>query len=94
MNDEPELKPQKVNILGMELDEWKYKSCIAHFGVGDNWATLFDIKSEEKNKGHATKLLIESKIYYLAQSKSVGGSVALNRVMNHLYHKLGYKEYK
>ena len=88
------MKPVKKNILGMELEEWTNKSCIAHFGVGVNWATLYEISSQQKRQGHATELLKEAKKYYEKLNKVVGGSVALNSVMGNLYKKLGYKEYK
>jgi hypothetical protein len=88
------MKPQKVNILGMELDEWKLDSSVAHFGVGSDWATLYDIQSSIKEKGHATMLLKEAKSYYQSQNKKVGGSVALNPIMRKIYKKLNIKEYK
>lgn len=88
------MNPVKVNILGMKLDEWKVDSCIAHFGVGYNWATLFDIWSDERNKGHATKLLKVAKEYYESQKKVVGGTIALNPIMSKIYDKLKIKEYK
>ena len=87
------MKPSKVNILGMYLDEWKVDSCIAHFGIGDNWATLYDIESESPNNGHATTLLAEAKCFYEKSGKKVGGSVALNPAMKKIYKKLGYIEY-
>ena len=77
----------------MELDEWKVGSCIAHFGTGGNWATLYDIWSGEQGKGHATKLLEKAKDYYEKQGKKVGGSVALNNRMKFIYKKVGYVEY-
>jgi len=82
-----------VNIMGMELEEWINESCIAHFGMGDDWATLYTIESKEKNKGHATELLIEAKKYYENLSKKFGGSVALNDIMKHIYQKLNILEY-
>lgn len=85
------MRPEKVMILGMELDEWRINSSIAHFGVGDDWATLYDIESKEKRKGHATKLLKEAKKYY--KGKKLGGTIALNPIMGHLYKKLKIKEY-
>lgn len=83
-----------VNILGMELDEWKYKSCTAHFADGGPWATLYDIESLEPSKGHATHLLLKAKAYYEAQGKTVGGSIALTERMSRLYQKVGIPEYK
>lgn len=82
-----------VNIMGMELEEWTNKSCIAHFGVGNDWATLYDIESKEEGKGHATELLKEAKRYYESQGKVFGGSVALNNRMRKIYQELGIKEY-
>ncbi len=82
-----------VNIMGMELEEWENESCIAHFGIGDDWATLYTIESKEKNKGHATYLLIEAKKYYENQGKKFGGSVALNEIMKRIYHNLRITEY-
>ena len=78
----------------MELDQWKNKSCVAEFGVGDDFATLYSIESKEEGKGHATELLLEAKSFYEAQGKKVGGDVALNDRMARLYNKVGYEEYK
>ncbi len=83
-----------VNILGMETEEWANKSCIAHFGVGDDWATLYDIQSKEEGKGHATELLREAKSYYEKQGKRFGGDVALNERMRKIYQRLNIKEYR
>ena len=76
----------------MELDEWQYESCTAHFANGSDWATLYYIESLTKRKGHATKLLEEAKKYY--KGKRIGGTVALNPIMRHIYKKLKIKEYK
>ena len=84
----------KTMILGMELDEWVNDSCIAHFGVGEDWATLYDIKSKEEGKGHATELLVEAKRYYEEQGKRFGGSVALSSCMKSIYQRLSIKEYE
>ena len=85
---------KKVNILGMELDEIKFASCTAHFGIGPDWATLYDIESQEKGKGHAKALLIKAQKYYEEQGKRFGGTVALNNRMRSLYAKLNIQEYK
>ena len=77
----------------MELEQWSYKSCLANFGIGDNWATLYDIKSEKEGNGHATALLTAAKRFYEEQGKKFGGSVALNPRMRNLYIKLGIEEY-
>ena len=87
------IKPQKVNVLGMELDEWGYKSCLAHVATGDNWATIYDIKSQQEGKGHATELLLAMKAYYETQGIIFGGSIALNDRMARLYKKCGIREY-
>ena len=88
------MKKEIVNILGMKLEQWTNKSCVANFGIGEEWATLYDIKSEEQGKGHATELLIEAKKYYEGQKKDFGGSVALNDRMAKIYQRLNIKEYK
>ena len=88
------INPKKVNILGMELEKWEFASCLAHFGVGNSWATLYDIASKIRRRGHATILLREAKKYYEARGKVVGGTVALNRTMRRIYKKLKIKEYK
>lgn len=87
------MEHEKVNTLGMELDIWKYKSCSAEFGTGEDWATLYLIKSEEPSKGHATELLIEAKRYYEERGLKFGGTVALNSRMKNIYQKLAIKEY-
>ena len=86
-------QPQKIIEMGMELDGWRYKSCVANCGVGDNWATVYYIKSGEEGKGHATKLLLMMKKYYEARGLFFGGSVALNDRMQKLYQKCGVFEY-
>lgn len=77
----------------MELERWTNKSCIADFGVGNDWATLYSIESKEQGKGHATELLVEVKKYYEGQGKRFGGSVALNDRMRKIYQELDIKEY-
>ena len=88
------MKPTKVNVLGMPLDEWSYKSCVAHCATGTDWATLYTIESAEKRKGHATTLLLAMKEYYQAGGLRFGGSVALNEPMRRLYQKCGIREYQ
>ncbi len=85
---------KKVNILGMDLMEWTYKSCIAHFAEFPSMATLYDIQSSIEGKGHATLLLKEAKSYYQSKKKKIGGTVALNPRMRSIYKKLRIKEYK
>lgn len=87
------MNPRKVNILGMELDEWRYKSCLAHIATGKDWATIYDIQSRLEGQGHATALLLIMKSYYEKQGKAFGGSVALNERMSRLYKKCGVREY-
>lgn len=86
-------KSQKT-IMGMLLDEWTYKSCTAHVGTGDGWATIYDIESEEEGKGHATKLLAIMKAHYEKEERVFGSSVALNPAMEHLLKKLNIYEYQ
>ena len=88
----PTLK--KINVMGMDLDEWKWRSCTAQFGVGDDWATLYHIKSKEEGKGHATELLVRARVYYERKGLRFGGSVALSPAMSRIYRKLKIKEYK
>jgi hypothetical protein len=84
---------EKVNKLGMELEQWTNKSCVAEVGVGDTWATVYYIESKEEGKGHATELLKEAKKHYEGEGKVFGSSVALNERMRHLLVKLNIKEY-
>ena len=85
---------KKVNIMGMELDEWTNKSCVAHFGLGTDWATLYDIESKEPGKGHATELLTKAKKFYENRGKCFGGDVALNDRMRKIYQRLNITEYQ
>jgi len=85
--------PKKVTELGMELDEWCHESCLAHVGVGKDWATIYRIESLHEGRGHATELLLDMKNYYERQGKVFGGSVALNDRMARLYEKCKIKEY-
>lgn len=88
------MKIEKVNVCGMELEQWTHESCVANFGVGDDWATVYDIQSSDEGKGHATQLLIEARHHYNAiQGKKFGGSVALNDRMRNIYKRLGIEEY-
>lgn len=86
--------PRKVNVLGMELDEWRYQSSLAHVATEEDWATIYDIESQQEGRGHATKLLLIMKAYYESQGKTFGGSVALNERMASLYKKCGIREYQ
>ena len=86
--------PIKVNILGMELDEWQYKSCVAHVGEGEGWATVGDIRSRQEGRGHATSLLLVMQSHYENKGKRFGGSVALNERMRRIYRRCGVKEYR
>ena len=88
------MKPNKVNILGMPLDEWVYESCIAHCATGKYWATLYEIQSSQESQEHATKLLLIMKEYYEDKGLKFGGSIALNQRMRRLYQKCGITEYK
>ncbi len=85
--------PQKVKRLGLELDEWKHESCEAHVATGENWATIYDIQSQQESRGHATELLLAMKAYYENEGKQFGGSVALNPRMARLYQKCQITEY-
>ena len=77
----------------MPLERWTYKSCVADFGVGDDWATLYLIESKDEGKGHATHVLKLAKEHYENIGKKVGGDIALNDRMRTLYKEVGYKEY-
>lgn len=90
--EEMVLRRKDVEVMGMLVDEWRYHSCIAHFGVGEDWATLYDIESREEGKGHATGLLTTAKHVYEQEGKEVKGSVALNERMKELYVKVGIPE--
>lgn len=84
------MRVKDVEILGMKLEEITHHDCVAHFAVGDTWASLFDIESKTKGKGYATGLLRWAKRRYEKCGKKVYGSVPLNSTMKHIYDKLGY----
>ena len=65
----------------------------ANFGVGEDWATLYDIESKNEGRGEATNLLIKAKKYYEKLGKKFGGSVALNDRMKNIYKRLKITEY-
>ena len=85
---------KQVNSMGMLLDEWKHKSCIAMIGTGKDFATIYMISSNEQRKGHATELLIAMQKYYENQGKVFGSSIALNDKMSRLLKKLDIIKYK
>lgn len=86
------MRRKNVEVMGMILDEWKYHSCTAHFGVGKEWATLYDIESKEEGKGHATGLLTTAKHVYEIEKKEVRGTIALNDRMREIYKNVGIPE--
>jgi len=88
------MTPKKIQRMGMELDEWTNKSCVASVGVGEDWATIYSIDSEEQGKGHGTELLLEMKKYYETQGKRFGSSIALSGAMKHLLIKYKIHEYE
>ena len=79
----------------MELEQWRNEGCVANFGVGDDWATLYDISTDikQRRKGLATVLLAEAKNHYEGLGKKFGGTVALNPTMKGFYERLKIKEY-
>lgn len=77
----------------MSLVQWTLGRACAEFGVGDDWATLYAVASGNESHGEATELLRQAKAYYESQRKHVGGTVALNPAMKHIYEKLGFEEY-
>ncbi len=85
---------KQVESLGMLVDEWSHKSCDAIIGIGDGWATIYMISSDEKRKGHATELLTEAKKHYEGLGKKFGSSLALNDNMRRILKRLGIEEYK
>ncbi|MCK4414918.1 MAG: hypothetical protein KAY32_15395 [Candidatus Eisenbacteria sp.] len=90
---ETSIGPQKIDGLGGPLDIWQYKSCSAEVGVGQDWATVYVIVSQQEGQGHATRLLLDMKAYYEKKGLRFGGSVALHERMARLYRKCGIVEY-
>jgi len=84
---------QMIEALGMSLEQWHLGDCRAEFGIGEDWATLYGIQSGNEGHGEAIELLSQAQAYYQGQGKRVGGTVAMNPVMKHIYEKLGYLEY-
>lgn len=80
-----------IDVIGMPLKQYKWKSCVTEVSEGESWATIYSIASSEQGKGHATELLTKLKEIY--KGKKFGGTVALNDTMSHLYKKLDIKEY-
>jgi hypothetical protein len=98
MTETPEkIQVYKVRQMGMELERWSYKGCVADFGLGEEdghtYATLFVIESETKRKGYATSILAQAKKHYEDQGRKFGGTVALNDGMRRIYKKLNIEEY-
>lgn len=85
-----ESKVVTKDILWMELDEWTFESCIAHFGEYDGVYVLYDIESKEKRKWHAYTLMKDALDYYISKWFRVGWTVALNDAMVWLYRKLWF----
>ena len=87
------MRVEEIEMMGMVVDKWDHKSCVATVGKGENWATIYSINSEEEGKGHATELLRFMKGHYTTQGRKFGSSVALNDRMKHLLVKLEIFEY-
>ena len=88
------MEVKQQNIMGMTLDVCTHKSCRATIGVGEDFASVYSIESEEKGKGHATELLIEAKKKYEGEGKRFGSTIALNGVMKRILIKLDIPEFK
>lgn len=84
---------REVNVLGMPLREWKYRSCVAHIAEFPKSATLYDIQSKNEGRGEATALLTEAKKYYESLGKRFRGSIALSKRMRKIYRRLNIEEY-
>lgn len=84
---------EQVEMLGVQVSQWKWQSCTMEFGVGEDWATLYSAELMEKNQGHATYLLQTAKTFYELQTKRFGGSAAIHPAMEHIYEKLNIYEY-
>lgn len=96
MNQNPvKIEIADISAMGMPLEQWKYETCIAEFGVGPDWATLYHIVTPvpDRGKGYATTLLIEAKAKFEGQGKKFGGTVALNDTMKDIYKRLAIEEY-
>ncbi len=87
------MEMKKVNSMGMKLDRWTHKSCVADIGTGNGWATVYVISSDEEGMGHATELLTKLKKHYESLNKKFGSSVALSSGMRHILQKLNIVEY-
>lgn len=85
---------RRKNVMGMMLEEWLYNGVTANFGVGDKWATLYDINSEIEGKGYATLVLSEAKKYFESIGFKFSGSIALNDRMRDIYKRLDIEEFK
>ena len=94
MLGEEKMKRKKVNVMGMDLMRFYYKSCVADVAEFEITSTLYAIKSEEPGQGHGTELLKQIQNYYKIKGKELCGSIALKDTMRHLYEKLQIKEYK
>ena len=89
----PVMNVRDVVEMGMPMEYWEHKSCVASFGVGSDWATLYHIESKQPGQGHATAVLQAAKGFYERRGKKFGGTVALNDTMKHIYEKLEIEEY-
>lgn len=90
------IKVKEVNIMGMDLLEFSYKSCIARCGYNDEekWGTIYTMNSSEPGKGHGTILIIAMKRFFEDKGYRFASSVALSPAMKHLLTKYNIKEYE
>lgn len=88
-----ESKVVTKDILWMELDEWTFESCTAHFGECDWIYVLYDIESQDKRKWHATQLLKDAIWYYVSQWFKISWTIALNEPMLKLYQKFWFNNF-
>ena len=87
------MKKKIVNVLGMTQLEVVHKKCVAYFwfSIKEKWITLFYICSTNPWKWEAQELLNQIKKDF--DWFNIGGTVALNDTMRHIYKKLNIKEY-
>lgn len=83
-------------FMDRPLERWQTVGgdCVADFGTGPDWATLYSIESKTEGLGQATAVLTAARAHYEAAGKRFGSSVALNARMRSLLRQLNIREYR
>ena len=99
MYDAPTIRKEETRppFLNDSIYLWYYMHCTAIFAINEKqkWMTLYYIETKERfrNRGFASYLLREAKLYAESRGFAFGSTIVLSAPMKHLLRKLQITEY-